>query len=143
VTEDYGPRVRLGVVTTDMPLEPDGPVDLGIEDFCRICMKCADNCPSGAIPRDEMRLDRGVLKWTIDQEKCYRFWRENGTDCAICMNSCPYSKPNTPVHMPVRLLVRRSWLARRLALAADDWLYGRRPFRDLKPDWMKAGGPRS
>ncbi len=141
VTEDYGPRVRLGVVTTDMPLEPDGPVDLGIEDFCRVCMKCADNCPSGAIPRDEMRLDRGILKWTIDQERCYRFWRENGTDCAICMSSCPYSKPNTPVHRPVRLLVRRSSLARRLALAADDWLYGRRPFRDLKPDWMKAGGP--
>jgi len=29
MTRDYGPRVRLGAVTTDLPLIPDKPVDMG------------------------------------------------------------------------------------------------------------------
>jgi reductive dehalogenase len=136
MTEKYGPRVRLGVVTTDMPLVEDQPVDLGMQDFCRICRKCSQNCPSGAISEGEKTEDRGVLKWKVNQEKCYWFWRKVGTDCAICMNTCPYSKPDTPVHRLMRFSIRNSHFARKVALIMDDYLYGKRPYSTKQPSWM-------
>lgn len=33
ITKAFGPRVRLAAVTTNMPLVPDKPVDLGAEDL--------------------------------------------------------------------------------------------------------------
>ena len=41
-----GGRFKVSVVTTDLPLEPDKPVDFGLQTFCRACKKCADHCPS-------------------------------------------------------------------------------------------------
>jgi epoxyqueuosine reductase QueG len=41
ITKELGPRVRLFAVTTDMPLVADRPVDIGVEDFCSFCKKCA------------------------------------------------------------------------------------------------------
>jgi hypothetical protein len=44
MTPRHGPRVRIGVVTTDLPLVPDSPVpDLSVTDFCQTCIKCAEN----------------------------------------------------------------------------------------------------
>ena len=67
---------------------------------------------------------------------CYRFWRLQGSDCAVCIRVCPYSHPSTPLHNLVRWAVGRNGLARRVALWADDLFYGRRPRAcfDL-PDW--------
>jgi epoxyqueuosine reductase QueG len=53
LTEKYGPRVRLSAVTTNLPLVPDKPIDIGVEDFCKICKKCAVCCPSNSIPLDD------------------------------------------------------------------------------------------
>jgi ferredoxin len=50
ITTKYGPRARLGLVTTSLPLELDKPKILGIQDFCEKCQKCALNCPAQAIP---------------------------------------------------------------------------------------------
>jgi ferredoxin len=44
-----GPRLKSGVVTTDMPLAHDKPIDFGLQTFCESCNKCARECPSGAI----------------------------------------------------------------------------------------------
>ena len=44
-----GPRLKSGVVTTDLPLAHDKPVDFGLQRFCESCNKCARECPSGAI----------------------------------------------------------------------------------------------
>jgi len=44
-----GPRFKAAVVTTDLPLEVDKPIDFGLQDFCDRCQKCARECPSGAI----------------------------------------------------------------------------------------------
>lgn len=137
ITREYGPRVRLGVVTTDLPLVPDTPKAFGVQDSCRICKKCARNCPSLAIPHEDKTLHCGTLKWKIDQEKCYEFWCKVGTDCAICLNSCPYSKPNTLLHRLFRYCLRRSAIVRRVMVPLDDYLYGRRPFSSRKPTWTK------
>ncbi|MDR7869042.1 MAG: reductive dehalogenase [Sporomusaceae bacterium] len=136
ITQDYGPRVRLGVVTTDLPLVADEPIVFGVQDSCQACKKCAQTCPSQAIPHGDKSLHDGVLKWKISQEKCYEFWCKVGTDCAICMNTCPYSKPNTLIHRLYRLSLQQSSLSRRIMVHFDDYLYGRRPSTSQKPDWM-------
>lgn len=136
ITQDYGPRVRLGVVTTDLPLLPDHPVAFGVQDSCRSCRKCAKNCPSQAISADEKAPHDGVLKWKINQELCYEFWCKVGTDCAVCLNTCPYSKPNTLLHKIFRYSLRNSAFTRRAMVHLDDFVYGRRVFSSQKPDWM-------
>lgn len=136
ITRDYGPRVRLGVVTTDLPLIADGPDAFGVQDACRACEKCARSCPSQAIPYGDRTVHGGVLRWRISQEKCYEFWCKVGTDCAVCMNVCPYSKPDSLLHHLFRYSLRQSLLARRTMVLLDDYLYGNRPSPGQKPDWL-------
>ena len=43
-----GPRLismKSGVVTTDMPMAHDKPIDFGLQAFCEACNKCARECP--------------------------------------------------------------------------------------------------
>jgi len=137
VTERYGPRVRLGLVTTNMPLEPDKPRPFGLQEFCAGCQKCAETCPPRAIGTDPRAPEDG---WHIEWERCYKFWRISGADCATCISSCPYSKPSSFFHQLTRLAVRNSSLFRRVALWADDWLYGKRHFDTWEPDWFDERG---
>jgi ferredoxin len=128
MTPRLGPRVRLGVVTTDLPLVADTPGDnLSLIEFCLICRKCAANCPVGAIPSgDRTPIDDG-LRWAIDADSCFRYWNVVGTDCATCVRVCPYSHPDTFAHNLVRTFVGRSAVARRTMLWLDDLFYGKRP----------------
>ncbi|MBU1628398.1 reductive dehalogenase [bacterium] len=131
MTQKYGPRVRLGAVLTDMPLACDAPVNEGMQHFCELCTKCADCCPSRAIPDGDKTWVRGVHKWQMDPEKCYRYWRKVGTDCGICMRVCPYSKPDTFLHNIVRFSCQRSYLSRSLWPFADDLFYGKNPQKKI------------
>ena len=137
MTREVGPRVRLGVVTTDLPLEPDGRQrDASVLDFCRICKKCAENCPVRAIPFGERDELGGVLRWRIDHEACYRYWCVTGTDCARCVAVCPYSYPDSPLHNAVRWAAQRSGFARRVALGLDQVFYRAHPKPKPAPDWV-------
>jgi reductive dehalogenase len=124
---ELGPCVRLSIVTTEMELAPtqNHPVDKSPEHFCKICKKCADNCPVQAINGEEETSSRGFRHWTIDQEKCYSFWKSVGTDCGMCIRVCPYTKPNTFIHKLIRFYVSRNSFNQRLALFFDDLVYGR------------------
>jgi ferredoxin len=136
MTPDLGPRVRLGVVTTDLPLMPDRrSVDTSVLDFCTICEKCAANCPVQAIPRGGRQEIDGALRWRIDQVLCYRYWCVAGTDCARCMAVCPYSHAGSPMHNGVRWAARRSGAARRAILWLDGIFYGTRPAPRPAPAW--------
>ncbi len=126
ISQKFGARIRLGAVTTDLPLVTDKPVTFGVQEFCEKCQKCATNCPSGAIPLDAKVNVRGVEKWPTTVEQCIRYWRIVGTDCALCMKVCPYSHPPTMVHNLVRAGIRRSSFARTVSAWADDFLYGRK-----------------
>ena len=137
MTPELGPRVRLGVVTTDLPLIPDQRDDdtSGI-DFCCICQKCAETCPGQSIPTGDRAEIDGASRWRIDADSCFRYWNRVGTDCARCMAVCPYSHPNNPVHNLVRWTVRRSGAARRAVLWMDDVFYGRKPAPRPAPGWI-------
>ena len=128
MTPRLGPRVRLGVVTTDLPLTPDpSGQDLTMLDFCTICKKCAENCPTKSIPFGDREPIDGGLRWTLDAESCFRFWNAVGTDCGRCMTVCPYSHPDNAAHNLVRWAIGSSGVARRGALQLDDLFYGRHP----------------
>jgi hypothetical protein len=142
ITPRFGPRVRLAVVSTDMPLEPDRPLVFGVQRFCRICSKCAVNCPSDSVAADDKVKVRGVEKWQSAQESCYHYWRRCGSDCGICVKVCPYAHARSPAHDLVRWLVSRNPLARRLAFWGDDLAYGRRPRRRPPLErWLRPSGP--
>jgi reductive dehalogenase len=140
MTPRLGPRVRIAIVTTDLGLVPDlHRPEHSVLDFCTMCEKCADVCPSQSISRGQRTEIAGALRWQIDSESCFTYWSKIGTDCARCMSACPYSHPDSPMHSTVRLLIRNSGLARRAALAADDYLYGRRPPPAEVEGWVQVG----
>lgn len=141
MTPRLGPRVRIAVVTTDLPLVADRPTrDLTVLDFCARCRKCAGACPARALPSGPPEADpQGVVRWKVDAEACYTLWARLGTDCARCMAVCPYSHPDTPFHNLVRRGIRQSALLRRAAVWMDDVVYGRRPAPKPLPVWMECG----
>jgi epoxyqueuosine reductase QueG len=112
-------------VTTDLELEPDAPVSLGVGPFCEICKKCADNCPSRSLSREGKVDVNGVPRWPTDVESCHAYWRRAGSDCGICMAVCPFSHRDTTFHRVVRAGLRRFPGLAPMALWGDDLLYGR------------------
>lgn len=144
ITEQFGPRVRIGKIFTDLPLKPDRPRSFGVREFCEICRRCADACPVGAIPTgppSDVVYNRsnisGVKKWTVDAEPCFRFWANQNSDCSICVRVCPYNRDfSKPVARAWRWLagtrLRRLalWLADRFApgdrVDPADWWSGAR-----------------
>ncbi len=61
----------IAVVTTDMPLAHDAPIDIGGQLYCNSCRICAEACPIGAISPGDKVAFNGVKKWKLDEEKCY------------------------------------------------------------------------
>ncbi len=138
ITKEFGLGLRLAIVTTDMPLTHDGPVDLGVQSFCTYCKICAEECPIGAIPYGDKVAYNGVKKWKLDEEKCYRHWRAVGTDCGLCMVSCPWTKPENWLHKTIALPATVSGPHQWLMTQADKLFYGK--FRRIpRPDFMEAG----
>lgn len=137
MTPALGPRVRLGVVTTDLPLVADQrDDDTSMIDFCRFCLKCASNCPVRAIPMGDREEIDGALRWRINADVCFRYWNVLGTDCGRCMAVCPYSYPDSAMHNMVRWAVRRSGVARRVAYWLDGIFYGSEPPSKPPPGWL-------
>ena len=109
ITPELGSNARLGCVTTNVPMEVDKPVDLGVMDFCRKCKICAEKCPGGAISHlgpDE--VVRGYRRWCIKDDLCFHIWasvaQSHARGCRICLAVCPYSRKNNWVHAISRYL---------------------------------------
>ena len=153
MTPELGPRVRLGVDTTDLPLAVDAHGDAtSVLDFCRICRKCADNCPSRSIPFDDRREIDGALRWQIDSASCFRYWNVVGTDCGRCLAVSPIRTPTTPRTTPCGgpsagrarpAVLRCGWItrlrppARAASGARVDCGRGLRPVNPFKPLYSK------
>jgi reductive dehalogenase len=138
MTKEFGPRIRLSAVTTDLPLIPDKPVDIGVKDFCVICKKCATCCPSDSIPADDQpQPANGTLRWKLNAETCFNYWGKVGTDCCICMKVCPWSHARTWPHKLIVWLIARNAYARRLFSIMDDIFYGKKPKPKAAPKWAE------
>ncbi len=131
-----GPRLKSGVVTTDMPMAHDKPVDFGLQRFCASCNKCARECPSGAITAGPKRMFNGYEIWKSDSQKCatYRITTEGGSMCGRCMKTCPWNLEGLFVEKPFR------WMAMNLpqaapALARLDDVLGNGGIKPVKKWW--------
>ncbi len=131
-----GPRLKSGVVTTDMPLAYDQPIDFGLQAFCESCNKCARECPSGAITAGPKLMFNGYEIWKSDSQKCatYRITTKGGSMCGRCMKTCPWNLEGLFAEKPFR------WAAMHLPHAApvlarlDDRL-GRGDLKPIKKWW--------
>lgn len=123
-----GPRFKAAVVTTDIPLQSDKPIDFGLQDFCDKCGKCARECPAQAICHQGKSMYNGYEKWRNDVQKCtsFRVGNQYGSGCGTCIKVCPWNKPYTPFHRFVNWSLRNIPITRRFAVHADDWFgYGK------------------
>jgi len=98
INKDWGSRIHMpDPILTDLPLVPDEPVDVGVEDFCKICRKCAVNCPTNSIPFGDKVTFNGVEKYKINWLTCYKlrpYVHEQWGSCLTCATVCPFTKPN-------------------------------------------------
>lgn len=93
ITPEFGSYVYLGEMITNLPFEPDEP----IEDQCGSCTKCLDACPTGALVQGgQLNAQRCIAfltqtKGFLDEE----FRVELGNrlyGCDTCQTSCPKNK---------------------------------------------------
>lgn len=105
-----GTRFKAAVVTTNLPLEPDSPVDFGLQEFCRKCSQCAVGCPARAIPYGEKVVVNGYENWRLDSERCtkYRIGNQAGSSCGRCIKVCPWNKREGRTRNLARWLVKHA-----------------------------------
>jgi reductive dehalogenase len=98
INKTFGARIHMpDPILTDLPLVPDEPVDIGVEDFCKICRKCANTCPTNSIPFGDKVVHNGVEKYKINWLTCYKlrpYVHDYWGSCLTCAAVCPYTKPN-------------------------------------------------
>ena len=142
IHEEYGSRLHLAVVTTDLPMAVDKPVDIGVEEVCKYCMKCARTCPSHSIGFGGKEVHNGVKRYRINVDSCYKFRlasKGEWSNCVICVSSCCYNKPKawwhtlatksikwTPIPLRVLIIKPLLWI--------DDLFWGKRPWKHMK--WL-------
>ncbi len=131
-----GPRLKSGVVTTDMPVAHDRPIDFGLQTFCESCNKCARECPSGAITAGPKRMFNGYEIWKSDSQKCatYRVTTEGGAMCGRCMKTCPWNLEGLFAEKPFRWAAMNVPAAAPVLARLDDTL-GRGNLNPVKKWW--------
>ena len=142
IHEKYGSRLHLTVVTTDLPLAVDEPVDIGVEEFCKYCKKCARTCPSHSIPFGDKGVLNGVEKYLVNIETCYKYKlagrgrvdQLRRLHFIVLLQQARYlvarrghvvGKENSPV---LRVLIVKP------LLWMDDLIWGKRPWKRMK--WL-------
>jgi epoxyqueuosine reductase QueG len=95
VSTDYGPRVRLGTILTDIELPFDSMGE--IRQGCGECRKCVDNCPAIALTGN-MWFRGCERSHIVDAKACSEYMNSKfkhigrGSVCGICMRVCPYGQ---------------------------------------------------
>jgi epoxyqueuosine reductase QueG len=92
ISKDFGARVRLCTLLTNLPL-PDGKM---MESGCKQCDRCIGACECGALygVAWEPSISRENM---MDAKKCSNFMKKKykdigrGAVCGVCMAVCPYA----------------------------------------------------
>ncbi|MFX1514870.1 MAG: 4Fe-4S double cluster binding domain-containing protein [Promethearchaeota archaeon] len=93
ITPKFGPRVRLGTVLTDIPLNPSKPLD-GLN--CGNCTKCIEACPIHALKTTTFDLYPLNREEVFDAKKCHVHLKKMSKKefigvsiCGVCIQACP------------------------------------------------------
>ena len=136
ITPQFGPRLRMCKVLTDMPAERDRPIDFGVTAFCERCKKCAIHCPAGAISHgarsrevETISSNPGTLKWPFNAEKCRTYQMKVGSNCCTCIRVCPFNKSSHWFHSVVRWFIETVPPLNPLMIKMDD-VFGFGKFKD-------------
>ncbi len=93
VNPEFGPRLRLATILTDMPLTPDTP----LLNQCGKCKACVVFCPAKAIKNVSTESNYDSPEIAVDLNKCgeklYEFAKLPDVGvriCGVCVKVCPY-----------------------------------------------------
>lgn len=92
LSRDFGSKVRLATILTDIPFQSELPV---IENGCGDCEICKNACPAGAIFGELPTTDG---ERNFDAEKCSKYMKEHfqdigrGSVCGVCIRVCPKNR---------------------------------------------------
>ncbi|WP_251552198.1 tRNA epoxyqueuosine(34) reductase QueG [Neobacillus muris] len=143
ITPEYGSYVYLGEMITNLPFEPDDP----IEDQCGSCTKCLDACPTGALVQGgQINAKRCISFLTQTKDMIPEEFRDKIGNriygCDSCQTACPHNKgkdfhfhvemepdPETakPLLKPILSLSNREF-KKKFGTAAGSWR-GKRPIQ--------------
>ena len=96
ITEDFGPRVRLGTILTNLPIKSE-KWDVGIEKIeskCGNCRLCVNSCPAKVIKGENWTIN-SMRDDLLDVDKCAKHMRTaykdigRGSVCGLCIKACP------------------------------------------------------
>lgn len=90
ITPEYGSKIRLATVLTDMPLERRREL---VPFSCGECRACVTACKAGAISGKAYDPDEG-REGFFDAEKCSEYMKTfknigRGAVCGLCIKACP------------------------------------------------------
>ena len=95
VTPQFGPRVRLVTVLTDLDLPAGAP----LKNRCAKCTHCVEACPAGAIKNASTELHYAAREDAVDLDACVRQLRSNEKEkqippyiCGVCVSACPWGR---------------------------------------------------
>lgn len=93
ITPEFGSYVYLGEMITNLPLDPDTPM----EDQCGTCNKCVEVCPTGAlIQGGQLNAQRCIAFQTQTKGFLAEEFREKLGNriygCDTCQTVCPKNK---------------------------------------------------
>jgi reductive dehalogenase len=148
ITPEYGPRVRLGAVITDLPMKKDNPITFGIHKFCENCRICAEACPGKAIPfgsrtygikkndvdAPTISTFPSTLRWIVNHEKCVSFLPGG---CGICRRTCPWNKTSGILHTISKFMGIHGGASTIKTLVKLDSVFGYGKRQDPKEWWKK------
>ena len=92
ITPQFGSRVRLAAVYTSIQNLPfvDSNAHSWIDDYCKECGLCIEQCPSNAILHEAEVHESGRITRVI-QKLCFEYFVQY-YGCSVCIKACPFSK---------------------------------------------------
>ncbi len=99
VTKEWGPRIRLVTVLTNLGLEADAPM----KNLCGSCTACTDACPARAIKNVNTDSHYAAREDAVDIHACAATIKKFGDMehvtpyiCGVCIAVCPWGRPKQP-----------------------------------------------